>query len=352
MVASEQDAKRQIPMWPWLLALAALVYLIESWWSVRAAARRAKSAGSPVVRPGLGASHMSRGKGGCRHECAYVRMGGDRCAVTWLGGSRVVGGAGPGGRKSLLLAGLRAAAALAMAIMLLQPQCRRSELIAEKPMLGVLIDGSQSMRDGPPGAARCDAVKKWLATPAFRRAREEYDLRFFTFDKALRDTSPEQVSYDGAETKGGRSHAGMGGPLERRRRGGLVLLSDGLDTTGSRTLASPGVPCWTLEVEKPGALARQRIVLWQIEPPRRALAGSESAVRVVTQGWGVEGREVPLEWWMEGRKIGERKVRFGHDGDVAETSLAMPPLQPGTYPFELRIPDEAASCPPGSSHSR
>lgn len=61
MVASEQDAKRQIPMWPWLLALAALVYLIESWWSVRAAARRAKSAGSPVVRPGLGAKpHVAR----------------------------------------------------------------------------------------------------------------------------------------------------------------------------------------------------------------------------------------------------------------------------------------------------
>lgn len=249
---------------------------------------------------------------------------------------------GPGGRKSLLLAGLRAAAALAMAIMLLQPQCRRSELIAEKPMLGVLIDGSQSMRDGPPGAARCDAVKKWLATPAFRRAREEYDLRFFTFDKALRDTSPEQVSYDGAETRVGEAMREWAARWSGEGAAGLVLLSDGLDTTGSRTLASPGVPCWTLEVEKPGALARQRIVLWQIEPPRRALAGSESAVRVVMQGWGVEGREVPLEWWMEGRKIGERKVRFGHDGDVAETSLAMPPLQPGTYPFELRIPDEAA----------
>jgi hypothetical protein len=61
MVASEQDAKRQVPLWPWLLAVAALIYLIESWWSVRAAARRAKSAGAPTIRPGAGVKpHAAR----------------------------------------------------------------------------------------------------------------------------------------------------------------------------------------------------------------------------------------------------------------------------------------------------
>jgi len=61
MVASEQDAKRQIPMWPWLLALAALVYLIESWWSAAAANRRAMSADSPLIRPSTGAKpHATR----------------------------------------------------------------------------------------------------------------------------------------------------------------------------------------------------------------------------------------------------------------------------------------------------
>jgi chitodextrinase len=249
---------------------------------------------------------------------------------------------GPGGRKRWLLAALRAIVALSIALMILQPQCRRSELISEKPVLGVLIDGSQSMRDGPPGATRADIVKKWLATPAFRKAREEYDLRFFTFDKALRDASPEQVSYDGVESRVGDAMREWAARWSGDGAAGLVILSDGLDTTGSRTLAVPGVPCWALEVEKPDALARQRIVLWQIEPPRRALAGSESAVRVVMQGWGVEGREVPVEWWMEGRKVGERRVRFGPNGDVVEASLAMPPLPPGTYPFELRIPDDAA----------
>jgi len=41
-----EDSRREVPLWPWLLAAAALVFLTEGWISATAAKRRMATAGS------------------------------------------------------------------------------------------------------------------------------------------------------------------------------------------------------------------------------------------------------------------------------------------------------------------
>ena len=99
-----------------------------------------------------------------------------------------------------------------------------------------------------------------------------------------------------------------------------------------------------MEVEPPGAAAVARIAVWQVEPPRRPVAGAETSVRVVLQGWGVDGKDIPVELWSEGRKLGEKRVRFTRRGDVVEAMLPLKPEKPGSYPYEIRVRRSGGGC--------
>jgi uncharacterized membrane protein len=237
------------------------------------------------------------------------------------------------------LAGLRGASAVLLAMVLLQPQCRRTEAVAERPLIGVLVDASQSMNDG----GRSEAVRDWLNSAAMRKAREVCDLRFFSVDRKLVETVPEEIVFHGRES---RICRGLGEWTQRwsgEGAEGVVLISDGLDTDGGPPV-NPEIPCWVMEVEAPGATAAARVAVWQIEPPRRPVAGAKTSVRVVLQGWGVEGREIPVELWSEGRRVAEKRVRFTSRGDVAEVMLPIQAARPGSYAYELRIADPAADA--------
>jgi uncharacterized membrane protein len=237
------------------------------------------------------------------------------------------------------LAALRGSAALLLAVVLLQPQFRRQETVIERPLVGVLVDSSQSMNDGN----RSKAALEWLDSDVFRKARETCDLRYFSMDRTLTETVPGEIEFHGT---GSRISAALADWTRRwgsEGAAGVVLISDGLDTGGDPPV-SMDLPCWVLEVEPPGTAEVSRVAVWQVEPPRRPVAGAETSVRVVLQGWGVDGRDIPVELWSEGRKLGEKRVRFARRGDVVEAMLPLKPEKPGSYPYEIRVADPAADA--------
>ncbi len=242
-------------------------------------------------------------------------------------------------RRAAWLAGLRGGAAVLLAWVLLQPQFRRRETVSERPLVGVLVDASQSMNDG----SRAQMAREWLDSTAFRKARETCDLRFFAIDKGLMETVPGEIAFKGTESR-------INGALEdwthrwgREGAAGVVLISDGLDTGGGPPV-SLNLPCWVMEVEPPGTTVVARVAVWQIEPPRRPEAGAETSVRVVLQGWGVDGKDIPVEVWSEGQKVAESRVRFNRRGEVMEVHLPLKPEPPGSHAYELRVADPAADA--------
>ena len=66
----------------------------------------------------------------------------------------------PERRRAAWLAGLRGGATLLIAWIVLQPQFRRRETVAERPLVGVLVDASQSMNDGPAAAPRSQMARE------------------------------------------------------------------------------------------------------------------------------------------------------------------------------------------------
>jgi len=246
-------------------------------------------------------------------------------------------------RRAMSLAGMRGASAILLAVALIQPQCQRRELVAERPLIGVLIDDSQSMNDGPAPATRAKVAREWLDSAAFRKAGETCDLRYFTLSQGLAETVPGGIAFNGTESRINEALAGWSRRWGREGAAGVVLISDGLDTGGGPPVALD-LPCWVMEVEPPASGEASRVTVWQVEPPRRPVAGAETSVRVVLQAWGVEGREIPVELWSEDRKVVEKRARFMSRGDVVEVILPLKPERPGTYAYELRVVDEAADA--------
>ena len=249
----------------------------------------------------------------------------------------------PDRRRAALLAVLRAASAVLLAWVLLQPQFRRNEAVAERPIVGVLVDASQSMNDGPENAPRSKVAREWLDSSAFRKARETCDLRVFSFARSLQETVPDEIEFKGTESRINNALDDWARRWGREEAAGVVLLSDGLDTGGGPPV-SLNLPCWVMEVEPPGAAIAARVTVWQVETPRRPVAGAETSVRVVLQGWGVDGKDIPVELWGEGRKLTEKRVRFMRRGDVVEAILPIQPERPGSYAYELRVTDPAADA--------
>lgn len=243
-------------------------------------------------------------------------------------------------RRAGALAGLRGATTILLAVILLQPQCQRREFVADRPVIGVLVDGSQSMNDGPASDTRAKVAREWLDSPAFRKAAETCELRYFSIGRDLTETLPGEITFNGTASQINESLAAWARRWGREGAAGVVLISDGLDTGGGLP-ARLDLPCWVMEVEPPVADA-PRVTVWQVEPPRRPVAGAETSVRVVLQGWGAEGKDIPVELWSEGTKIAEKRVRFTHRGDVVEVILPLKPERPGTYAYELRVADPAA----------
>ena len=249
----------------------------------------------------------------------------------------------PNRRRAVSLASLRGVSALLLAWVLLQPQSRRRETIPERPIIGVLIDSSQSMNDGPPAYPRRELAREWLNSAAFRQARQTCDLRFFTLARGLQETTPDEIDFNGTES---RLNDGLLDWTQRwghEGAAGVVLISDGLDT-GNAPPVSLNLPCWVMEVEPPATAAARRVTIWQVEPPRHPAAGAETTVRCVMQGWGVDNQDIPIELWREGRKLTEKRLRFSHRGEVLEALLPLPPERPGSYAYELRISDPAADA--------
>ena len=246
-------------------------------------------------------------------------------------------------RRAAWLAGLRCVSVILLVLVLIQPQFRRSEWVVDRPLVGVLIDNSQSMNDGPAPDTRASVAREWLDSATFRKARETCDLRFFSIARNLTDTVPGELEFNGTESRINAALTDWSRRWSREGAAGVVLISDGLDT-GGKSPVSLDLPCWVMEVEPPGTNSTERVAIWQVDPPRRPVAGAENSVRVVLQGWGVEGRDIPVELWSDGHKLGEKHVRFNRRGDVVETMLPLKPEKPGSYAYEIRVADSAADA--------
>ena len=251
-----------------------------------------------------------------------------------------------------VLWGLRTLALAGFVVVLLLPQRRHEEVTVLRPQLAVLVDTSESMTDpvDDQQPLRVERVREFFKSPTMVAARQNFDVRVFSFDQQLTEAGQD---LGGFTFKGDRSNLlGSLRQVEERFRGqplaAVWVLSDGLDTVaGAKALdaaVTVNVPVFTFELEKPfkPKVQAKHVGIANVDYPQRVVIGWESEIHVLVSGSGMIGETVGLQLWRDGQKFQETTVAFGEEEQTREATFAVAHDRAGVVQYELRVTDPAA----------
>jgi len=199
----------------------------------------------------------------------------------------------PGRRGPVLLA-MRLLAVLIIFVALVKPQWTNWTTQQTRPALAVVVDDSQSMAatDAGSNASRYERVRSWWEdSDAADALREDFDLSLMTVSEAKsREALPVQPNAEQTDL----THAirAATNRLRGRRAAGIVLVSDGRETTDGAAaidLDQMPLPIYAVGFPAPrndvGAVSDLAIL--RAEAPDRAMVDNEVTVMLtVTKSAG------------------------------------------------------------------
>ena len=167
-------------------------------------------------------------------------------------------------------------------------------------------------------------------------------MRTFRFSSAARRVeSAKELSFDGTQTKIGRSLDGVREELRGLPVAGIVVVSDGADTSDDALsdallgLKAEKLPVFTVGVGSE-ALPRD-LQVDRVTTPRSVLMGASLMVDVTLTQTGYAGRTVTVDVEDEGRIVGSEKVQLPPNGTPASVRVRAEALEPGPRLFRFRV---------------
>ncbi len=248
-------------------------------------------------------------------------------------------------RDRIVLTILRIATLLVMLFCLFRPILVVKAAVPQQNFLAVLIDDSRSMQITDWGTqARGAFVKQTFAkdSPLVKALSERFVLRPFHFSSsATRLGSTDDLSFTGAQTRIGAALNGARQELAGLPLAGMVLVSDGADTTDASLseallgLKAAAVPVFTVGVGR-DRLARD-VQIDRVSTPRTALQGTSLVIDAVVTQTGYAGETVSLDVENEGRIVGSQEVKLPMDGEPAAVRVRFTAADAGARVFTFRI---------------
>lgn len=249
-------------------------------------------------------------------------------------------------RDRLVLTGLRAALLALLVFCLFRPVLVVKAAVPQQNFVAVLLDDSRSMQiadfnEQPRGAF----IRQEFGAPdrgLLGALSQRFMVRTFRFSAtASRLDAEDDLTFSGAQTHLAAALDGARQELAGLPLAGIVLVSDGADTTetalGESLLAlkSQGVPVFTVGVGHE-TLDRD-IQIGRVSTPRTALKGTTLMVDVVLTQSGYPGRTVNVDIEDEGRLVGTHPVRFPDDGSAATARVRFTASEAGPRVFRFRV---------------
>ncbi len=248
-------------------------------------------------------------------------------------------------RERAVLVGIRLALLLLILFCLFRPSLILRAAVPQQNFLGVLIDDSRSMTiadtDEKP---RTDFVQQQFGEGgALAQAlSQRFVLRYFRFSSSAdRLGNASDLKYAGTSTR-------LGTALERARDelsglplAGLVLVTDGADTTAETldeslaSLKARQIPVFSVGVGQ-DRFARD-IQVTRVETPRSTLKGTSLAVDVVISQTGYAGTTVPLQVEDGGRIVSRQDVVMPADGQSATVRVNFTATDAGARLFTFHV---------------
>jgi uncharacterized membrane protein len=247
-------------------------------------------------------------------------------------------------QRRLVLGGLRVATLLLLVGFLLRPMLVEPASELRDAVVPVLVDGSRSMRLADvDGRARIDHASTLLRERLLPRLDGEFQVELLAFGEELTEADPLALT---ADTRRSDLTGALRAAQDRysgRTVAGIVVLSDGGDTTGREAadaLAPGGAPIYPIGL---GArrIARDREVV-SISVGEAPLVGSMVDLSVSAVSHGYETEPVELRLLENGQPIQVRRVAPPGDGTPFRETFQVSPRRDAATLYTVEIPTDPA----------
>jgi uncharacterized membrane protein len=259
---------------------------------------------------------------------------------------RAARGRGSTARHKLVLMTLRVATLAVLLLCLFRPVLVVKAAVSQQNFLAVLVDDSRSMQIADwNGKPRADFIRQEFVDTGgavSKALSDRFVVRTFRFSStAHRVGAGTDLTFAGSQTRLGTALDGARQELAGLPLAGVVLVSDGADTTDASLsdallgLKAASVPVFTVGVGE-DRLAKD-IQVSRINVPRTALKGTSLLVDAVITQTGYAGETVTLDVEDEGRIVGSQEIRLPADGEPAAVRVRFTAADPGARKIRFRI---------------
>lgn len=263
-------------------------------------------------------------------------------------------------RRRWTLISLRALAFAIALVMLLEPAVDLKNVTKVKNHVAVLVDSSRSM--SLPASDDADLTRFDLALEALEsldlpqnREDEDHKYALFTFGNELRTTTPQALkNQEPGDDRSDLTEAleGVQNAFPRGELGGIVIISDGIDSggIGTRTrrdealdtrsielLESLKAPVNTITTGHSGQL--KDLAIKDVKHDDFAFVHNKVAIDVEIQAVGLGTTSVPITLERDGEVLQTREVRVREDSTRYELTFEFVPKQLGREIYTVRAPD-------------
>lgn len=237
------------------------------------------------------------------------------------------------GARRAALVGLRTATLLALVVFLMRPVVTRP-LPPSGNVVPIVIDASRSMAITEGGRSRFDRAVA-LADGPLAAALRGFHPEILELRNDVARLDPTRGA-TGDSSDLGAALAAVRDRYRGRAMPGIVLLSDGVDTSGGVEREMSDVAVFPIAIGEPTPPRDQEVLSMDLDP--EALPGSsvELQATVVANGYGTEPLDVRL--LASGRPVEIRRVTPAADGLPVRVTFMLPPAGPEPIVYSIEIP--------------
>jgi uncharacterized membrane protein len=263
-------------------------------------------------------------------------------AIAWLAYSRAPMSAA----RRAVLSALRFVTLAALVVFLLRPVARVPDADGRSAIVPILVDTSRSMsiEDAARGRRRIDAARDLVAGALVPQLAKSFQVEVLAFGEGVAPAAPADLSASARRSELGAALTAVRDRYRGRAMPGIVLLSDGGDTSG-RGDEPAGVvaPVFAIGV---GAAAITDAEVLSVTAAEQVLDDSrvDLAVSAVAHGLGAAPMELRLR--ENGRPIDVRRVAPAADGTPVRQVFQVSPPRGTPTVYTVEIPAAAGELVP------
>jgi len=275
-------------------------------------------------------------------------MGAALVVLVWWLYRRTTRSLSPGWKTGLIT--LRSLVLILLFLCLLRPVVTTEQVMPQESYLAVIVDDSQSMSiaDLSGSRSRASAVRDLLYEGGgiLDPLAESYQVRTFRFDKETRRiTDSEGLVSSGTASGIDQALHYVDEQLSGLALGGILLLSDGADNSGSDPLTTAQgfgarqIPIFTVGAGQENI--PQDVSIVDVRAARTVLEGSVFSVDVALTHQGYEGRQVELSIMDGDTVVTTRPVVLGSPNSTQRIALELTPERPEAIVYRMQVAEQA-----------